>query len=753
MSSFNFPSLLGPGYAALWVAVAAPIIIHLINMLRHRRVEWAAMEFLLLSHRKNRTWVRLKELLLLLMRIAVLVAIVMIVAQPLMSNQLGRWLGTSLTHHVVLLDDSFSMSDRWANTSAFDEAKKAIAELGAKAAAQPEPQMFTLIRFSRVARPGHGLEPDLREEAVGRERFVERLKETLARMRVSQTAVGPAPALRAIEQLLGEAGGQRRIVYLFSDFRAREWREPTELHELLKTFSEQDVKLHLVQCVDQVRPNLAITALEPAEGIQAAGVPFFMEVTVQNFGKAPAKNVTVLLEEDGHPRPPISIPILPPYQPGQPLGKSRTPPRFQVNFSTAGEHRVTAKLESDAVAADNYRHAVVNVPTDVPILLIDGDPEAKDARFIRDACAPGGAVRTGLRPQIETPRFLGLKSLDEFRAIHLLNVEHLERSVVESLERYLANGGGVAVFLGDRSQTKWINDELYRNGEGFFPVKLRGPADLPPDLLEQAADVEADEHFIFRVFADKRNPFSRMIKVQRYFAVHDTWRPTPDSTIEVIARLRNGAPLVVTRSFGRGRVVAFLTTAGPLANWNNWARTPSFVVVMHDLQAYLAARPGAEKTWQVGMPLELTLDPARYEPVVRFILPGEESSPTASIDATPRGNALAATYYDTDTSGVYQARLALKDGGDETRAYAFNVDSSEGDLQTVSKEHLSGKLTDVVFEYREVHDFHYALGEQAGYNLSEMLLYLLLFMLLGEQVLAWSASYHPPATGGKGGRR
>ena len=48
----------------LWglLIVGAPVLIHLINLLRHRRVDWAAMEFLLASQKKNRTWVILKQL-------------------------------------------------------------------------------------------------------------------------------------------------------------------------------------------------------------------------------------------------------------------------------------------------------------------------------------------------------------------------------------------------------------------------------------------------------------------------------------------------------------------------------------------------------------------------------------------------------------------------------------------------------------------------------------------------------------------
>ena len=53
-----------------FLLVLLPLLIHLINMMRHRRVKWAAMEFLLQSYKKHRKWIWLKQLLLLLVRMA-----------------------------------------------------------------------------------------------------------------------------------------------------------------------------------------------------------------------------------------------------------------------------------------------------------------------------------------------------------------------------------------------------------------------------------------------------------------------------------------------------------------------------------------------------------------------------------------------------------------------------------------------------------------------------------------------------------
>src|SRR5215475_389141 len=137
--------------------VALPVLIHLINLMRQRKIEWAAMEFLLASQRRNSTWVLLKQLLLLLLRMAAIAAAILMVTQP--KTRIGLF-GGQRQHNIVLLDDSFSMSDRWAGTNAFDEAKSVILRLGKQAAEQPSRQEFTLLLYSQASRNSHGTQAD-----------------------------------------------------------------------------------------------------------------------------------------------------------------------------------------------------------------------------------------------------------------------------------------------------------------------------------------------------------------------------------------------------------------------------------------------------------------------------------------------------------------------------------------------------------------------------------------------------------------
>ena len=197
---FEFPSL-------LWFLplVGLPILIHLINVLRHQRVKWAAMEFLLQSQKRHRTWVMLKQLLLLLLRMAAVAAVVLMLAQPQIQNTLAGLVGGSKTHHIVLLDDSFSMSDHWADTSAFKQATDVIARLGNSLSHQGGRQEFTLLLYSQAAAAA-GRRPCSRASRFRRNSKT-RFRDKLLALHPSELAVGPAEGLSAIEQMVRR--GQR----------------------------------------------------------------------------------------------------------------------------------------------------------------------------------------------------------------------------------------------------------------------------------------------------------------------------------------------------------------------------------------------------------------------------------------------------------------------------------------------------------------------------------------------------------------
>jgi hypothetical protein len=395
------------------------------------------------------------------------------------------------------------------------------------------------------------------------------------------------------------------------------------------------------------------------------------------------------------------------------------------------------------------------VPPEVPVAIIDGSADARGAFFLSSALAPGGTVRTGIAPRVETPRFLDTAHLERFQVIYLTDVATVEKPVRDALERYVANGGGLAFFVGPNCRGESLNETLWRGGKGLLPAPLGRQSELPVDRLDKTPDMEVTSHPVFRVFAGRNNDFLSTINVDRYLAVPDDWRPAADSTANVIARLRTGPPLVVERSFGKGRVIEWLTTAAPI--WNNAGANPSFPVLVQEMQAYLATRPQEESRRLVGQPLEVQFNRTRYQARARLLVPGQSGPEATVVDAAPAGkDSLVVRFAQTDLAGFYEAQLTTSERAVEPRVLAVNVDPREGDLAKLDGPRLASRLGGVAYTYHQADAFDTVTHEPPDGRSSDVILCVLVALLVGEQLMAWVCSYHPPrsadaALQGRGG--
>src|SRR5947199_10662631 len=105
-SFFLLPASMAIGGAL----VSVPVIIHLINRLRFKRVRWAAMEFLLKSQKRNRRRLIIEQILLLLLRCA-LVVLVAILLAGLSCNPRAFGGPKQSSAHFVVVDDTLSLQD------------------------------------------------------------------------------------------------------------------------------------------------------------------------------------------------------------------------------------------------------------------------------------------------------------------------------------------------------------------------------------------------------------------------------------------------------------------------------------------------------------------------------------------------------------------------------------------------------------------------------------------------------------------
>jgi len=721
---FTFPAL-------LWFLpiLGAVILIHLINMFRHRRVEWAAMEFILVSYKKSRTRILLQQLLLMLLRTLAVAAVILMFAGPKLEGQFAGWLGGRGTHHIVLLDDSYSMNERnlaQGGPPLFDEAITVVQKIaegqigGRKPAAHDR---FTLLKLSSP-------DPVFQELPLNAD-GVQSIQKTLQRLGTSSVALDPEVMSSASVDHVRQTVSRNPVVYFLSDFRRRNWENSDTMLKKIEEIRQLGGNVRMIRIAQTEQPNLCLENIHLVEGIHAADVDVLLDVTVANYGLVIAENVLVSLFVNDRMQSQQTIPRL------SAGGKTVPPLRFPMRVSGEETHRIEVRLQPDALPDDNQRYLALKVPDALEVLLIAPSQSAaseSSAQYVRVALAPGGA-KSGIRVRQELPSYLADKPLEQFSAIFVLDIPTLEPSAVRALENYVTNGGGVAFFPGPETDLDFVRTQLHKGGTGLFPALPLTVQELLPDFLTKAADLRVSPHPIFRLFSEGESPLLGSVVIERYLVVEPVGT---DPMVNVWATLRTGAPLVMEKSFGSGKTMTFLTSASPA--WNNWGRNPSYVVVLLELTAWLSKRSEQSQTILVGDPLTIRINPMEFEERIRVVPPpreGESSGAGIMIEAMPdEGGDWSATFSQTDRSGFYAVYLQSRAAGEQRELKAINVNAQEGDIRQLDVTEISDILRPVRQPLESAAGFSATSDFGGVQSIGDWLLYAVIVLLLGETFLA-----------------
>ena len=118
-----------PWLATGSAAASIPVIIHLLNKQRFKRVTWAAMHWLWASFRKSQKRLQVEQLLLLIIRTLIILLLALALARPVLQRGAGMFSGRSASHRVIVLDNSYSMGQLVNGKPLFEKAKELAAEL------------------------------------------------------------------------------------------------------------------------------------------------------------------------------------------------------------------------------------------------------------------------------------------------------------------------------------------------------------------------------------------------------------------------------------------------------------------------------------------------------------------------------------------------------------------------------------------------------------------------------------------------
>jgi len=236
---------------------------------------------------------------------------------------------------------------------------------------------------------------------------------------------------------------------------------------------------------------------------------------------------------------------------------------------------------------------------------------------------------------------------------------------------------------------------------------------------------------------------------------------------EDILKLREqvlyGDPFVIAGQYGKGKVVAVMTTAGK--EWNDWGGGSNSSLLYQpfiwEMQNYLSSQ-GSDAYLRVGTPVQVVVDAEQYKQknrqlkMVRYFMKAQQGKPVQKIvDTEQFGDArkgeLVFTFEKNMEPGLYEAHLVYEDQkGDTSLAswgHVFNVDTPrEGKLLRVSQDDLDKNLLREAAGKIKIESPQSNVEEEGtGRNdMSESPWFFLLFLgiLVAEQALAVHLSFH-----------
>ncbi len=616
---------LAPLFFAALAGLAIPVLLHLTQREKKQIVRFPSLMFVRripyqsVRRRKIQNW------LLLAVRMAALALIILAFTRPLLDRANVPTAGANARELVILLDTSYSMGfgDRWAR---------------AQAAARDEINRIAASDRASVVLFGSGADILLRSTA---ERSA--LQASVDAATPSPSSTRFSPALKVAGSILAESTLPKREVVIVSDFQRGGWRgeEGAKLPEgaTLRTVAIQ---------TPGTRPNLSVTGVTFARSAFSDQQRMVVTAGVTNRTEQPASGGSLTLEVGGLTiaTKPVSV-----------EAGSSASVVFDA-FTVSGRNtRATVRLSEDALAADNTFNFVVSPIEPVHITVVDRGNAASGLYLTR-------VLSIGESPKFEAvARQVAALSDDDLRrsAVVILNDVEVDTPLARRLARYVEQGGGLFVATGPRA--RWPQEV------DILPATVGQPVDR---TRGDAARVGALEygHPVFEPFRAPRSGDFSTIPVYGYRSL------TAAKDAQVLARFDAGAPAVIERRVGRGRVLLWASTLD--VSWSDLPTKPVFLPFVHQSVRYLAGYTEPEPWLTVGQVLNASAATARLPAGPRVLL-------------TPSGRRLPLDDEGSDVlelteQGFYEVR------GEANQAEAIvaaNVDPAEADLTPMDPKEIA----------------------------------------------------------------
>jgi len=640
-------SFFSPLFLIGLAGASIPIIIHLLNRERARRVLFSSLRFIKNAHQANVKRHKLKQLILLLMRALMLTILALAFARPFFAQNPQMAETGGRRNIVIILDNSYSMGYNDIFSRAKSEALKLISILHPQDAAALIVSSDTALVVKELSSEHDEIKMALNSHA-----------------KLTYNPTNYVNAVQAANEVLKFANVGEKAVYLISDLQKVGFQNFIETDKLSPGV-DVDLSINLN---DGKPANLAVTGIIAPEIILNEKNPIRIIARVANFSDKSVENVFVKLIIDGVQMGEQKVDI---------LANDIADAIFELRFADEKTHTGYVELPGDKLPIDDKRYFTLQTLKSIQVFCLDGEPgrrpDEDEAFFLVHALNPKNQVAS-----IQANKSTRLPMDDEIKnydVIILMNVSALSSNEVQRLRDFVKAGGGLIVALGDNVVPATYTNIFNRSEEALLPCHLT--AAVGDEKNHEQFNVIAVVKYEHPIFAPFKNPNHGDFGTARFYK---RFRVATLTGADELLKYDDGIPALVEKQYGRGRVLLFTSTFD--AEWTDFPQRGVFLPFIHEMVKYLTLRTSeAKKDYLVNAPVQLSgFDFAPGTTVAVFNPSGEEYRTTINEEGS-------AFYESTRKPGIYSVHLE-----GQKRYFAVNVDTLESDLRASDPEEVKSIL-------------------------------------------------------------
>lgn len=591
-----------------------PLVLHLLSRSRYRTVDWGAMLFLEGADARVMQSARIKQIVILLLRMGMVATLAMALAQPVVRGRFGGLPGEARVGAVILLDCSASMGQ--------DENGKTRLELARGTVLN----ILESMRNSRVSIVLLGARDN--EQLSAPTTDLQQLAQRVIALSAGSGRADMAWGLERAAEILDQMGESGRELYVVCDKQASNWKSLEEpgLSEHWRARLQRagtPLRFFVVPVGSEKSENLAIESIELINPPAVVAQPAEVEVKIRNFGHTPRGNVELKIED----KTTVTT-----------VGADATSSvRVPVRLYNPGSRLLTASLSGAGPGFDDRMQAAVDVIEPIRVLVVSGDerglPLQNESDFVRIALAPraaeakqkGAPTSRGdlCSVQVEPFENWNEENLRTFQVVILANVPELTPTQALTLEQFVYEGGGLFIAPGNLTRVENYNTLLYRAGTGIMPARLLSPTAEDGSEATSIQGISDFDHPVMRFLKGKPDPIP-LVTIGRYFPVEGRVRDA-----RVLAQYASGKPMVVESTAGRGRVL--LTTTPLDADWGTLPLSSFYLPFVQSAVRHLTAGLVAERNLLPGAPIVARFGPGMDVTSGEVIVPAGEGAPARRI--------------------------------------------------------------------------------------------------------------------------